>query len=331
MTSLGSAAFGPGRSGRNLRGRVASGLHGVKRTVRSVVDRAADRYYPAAKAYHLTRLRRQDRGAKAPKLLVYQMGKVGSRSIERSLADALPEADVYHVHVLTRQGIERLETLAREHPDRGRPPAHLWASLHLRRLVDRGFHRRNWRVVTLVRDPIARNVSSFFQVLQTELGYDYEARARELWPDELMEELRSLFWNAWPFHDRPLTYFDEELRSVFGVDVYATPFPTEQGYQVLRGGEVDVLLLKLERLTENARVAFHEFLGLDDFQVEAANTGEAKPYAETYRQFLSELRVPADYLDRMYGSRYATHFYSPAELASFRRRWGSAIPPVEVR
>ena len=44
-------------------------------------------------------------------------------------------------------------------------------------------------------------------------------------------------------------------------------------------------------------------------------------YAENYRRFIETLRPPKDYLDQMYDSRFARHFYSRDEIVSFRARW----------
>ena len=51
------------------------------------------------------------------------------------------------------------------------------------------------------------------------------------------------------------------------------------------------------------------------------NRSSALPYGEAHRRFTSRLRIDDAYLERMYGSKLATHFYSDAERARFRARW----------
>jgi hypothetical protein len=51
------------------------------------------------------------------------------------------------------------------------------------------------------------------------------------------------------------------------------------------------------------------------------NEAADKVYADVYRCFEKLLRMPRQYLDRMYSSRYSRHFYTPAELAEFRSHW----------
>ena len=59
-----------------------------------------------------------------------------------------------------------------------------------------------------------------------------------------------------------------------------------------------------------------------------SNTAEDKSYADLYKAFRRELRLPDAYLDRVYGSRSAHHFYSPAELVAFRRKWSAPPAPA---
>jgi hypothetical protein len=54
--------------------------------------------------------------------------------------------------------------------------------------------------------------------------------------------------------------------------------------------------------------------------VGAKNTGEGKQYGEIYRSFLHAVQLPKSYVNSMYSSRYARHFYTPEEIDAFRTR-----------
>ena len=62
-------------------------------------------------------------------------------------------------------------------------------------------------------------------------------------------------------------------------------------------------------------------MALDNFALVESNTADDKSYADLYAAFRRELTLPEPYLDRVYGSRFARHFYTPDELAAFRRKW----------
>ena len=119
-----------------------------------------------------------------------------------------------------------------------------------------------------------------------------------------------------------------EGRCLFGVDGYDQPFAPARGYAVYHSDTADVLLLKLEMLNQAAPAAVRDFLGLSAFELVESNTADDKSYADLYKAFRRQLRLPDAYLDRVYGSRFARHFYSPAELDAFRRKWSSLPAPT---
>jgi hypothetical protein len=135
------------------------------------------------------------------------------------------------------------------------------------------------------------------------------------------KELSKLFLNPYEFHDRPLVWFDKELKHNFGVDVYSHDFPKEKGYSIYRNEHVEALVLKLEKLNDVASLAFKEFLDIDSFELVAANIGNEKNTSDLYRQFLNSIHLPFEYIENKYNSRFAKHFYSTEELDKFRARW----------
>ena len=293
-----------------------------------IVRRLAYRNYHSAKVYHdlcfhFSRARRKE------PLLVFQMGKVGSTTVVRSLEAAGLDMAVYHAHVLTQDAMAKVEKAYRRHfAQMSLVPHHLWKSQYLRKQIDRGLEEgKRWKVVTLARDPVIRNVSAFFQNLDVEpVGSHHRYRIRSKYNFEVtlgikdIDRLVELFIETLD-HDTPLIWFDSQLKAVFGVDVFSSDFPTSTGYKIYEGGVVDVLVLRLEDLDRCARDAFQEFLGLEEFTLKSANVGDEKPYYTIYREFLDSAVLPDSYLDRMYASKYARHFYSDEEIDTFRARW----------
>jgi hypothetical protein len=147
-----------------------------------------------------------------------------------------------------------------------------------------------------------------------------------------MEGLLQFFLERYP-HEAPLTWFDMELRPMFGVDVFATEFPKDQGYQIYHGEFSDLLLFKLEKLNQCAPEAIGRFLHVQDFVLARANVGEDKSYASLYDEFKKTVALPGSYLDRMYRSQLVQHFYGRDEIDRFRARWsgGQAATPIAAR
>lgn len=263
-------------------------------------------------------------------ILVYQMGKVGSASVPHSLESLDLDVPIHHVHVLTDFD-SREEHARRTRPNPTPTLDEIGRGRVVRELIDDAEYER-LSVITMVRDPIARNVSAFFQNLLEHIPDALERRtAGTLDVDDCIESFFAEYIHDDPSSGTsgvasawPLTWFDDELRAVFGIDVYCKPFPRELGYCFYDRRGVRVLLIRLEDLDACVGPAMRAFLGIRRFKLLPSNRGEAGEYADIYRSFLDRVRLPDRYIETMYGSRFATHFYTPAELAGFARRWRKA-------
>jgi hypothetical protein len=96
-------------------------------------------------------------------IIVYQMGKVGSSAILKSLQSLNLSKPIFHVHYLTHDAIDGIE---RKYANLSKPiPKHICTSRILlndiKKSVD-GINKK-LKIVTLVREPVARNISAFFQ------------------------------------------------------------------------------------------------------------------------------------------------------------------------
>jgi hypothetical protein len=218
----------------------------------------------------------------APPVLIYQFGKVGSTSIQDSLLTRWPGL-VVHAHTIKERDGE---------------PAQVKAVREvLQRAEERIF------VITTVRDPIARNISAFFQNFERETGSsDKDAHRFSV------QSLIDIFLQKFP-HDTPLTWFDNHLKVSTGIDVFEYDFPPV-GVQMIRRGNVDLLLMQSEVPDWLKESAIEQVLGLDQFRLKAENVGEKKCYAKTYRDFLRAFVAPDWYVQKMYGSGLFEHFYS---------------------
>ncbi len=258
-------------------------------------------------------------------VVVYQMGKVGSSSIVASLRALPQKLQIHHVHTLTKQGIAHAEAIYRQmslatQSNTATRARHLQSSRYLTRSMNspRSHSRgKRWKVVTLVREPIARNVSSFFQTIDHLLPH---FMARYDVGEIDIETVNKTFLENFD-HQQVLQWFDVEIAAALGIDVYSSAFPKERGYQLYRGETCDLLLLKLEMLNSCAADAFYDFLGVDNFELIKSNVADEKEYAQAYLDFKRSVQLPDPYLHQMYASRYMQHFYCPNEIATFASKW----------
>ena len=148
-------------------------------------------------------------------IVVYQMGKVGSVTICESLRAARLGRPVVHVHYLTPDGI-RNAMLCNIDAKGLYSPMRSWTSRYVRHRLDHNLEKGIWTVISLVREPVARNISAFFENLANthqDLGSDRQQ------PGDLIARLQMRFLETYN-HRVPLTWFDDEVKPTFGIDVY---------------------------------------------------------------------------------------------------------------
>ena len=230
------------------------------------------------------------------------MGKVGSSSILLSLRSQ--DHFVFHCH---RLDINVLNA-TRDIPEHKEP---LWLYNNVVK------KRKPAKYITLARDPISVNVSSFFQNL------DQRTRCQNAHETMTPDELTEIFEEKYSDFKIPLTWFDQEIAVVLDIDVYEYPFPHEKGYQRINKEHIDLLIIRTEAADSVKENAIAEFLGLDSFTLTSANVGEKKDYGNLYKEFKRTITFPPDAIDMYYSAQYTRHFYTPEEIKGLRERWSS--------
>jgi hypothetical protein len=243
------------------------------------------------------------------------MGKVGSHSVFAGLKSLHLGVPLYHVHVLNN--LDALEQNAEARlADLRDVQSGFEAARRVRGLLQANPDGR-WDLVSMVRDPLRQALSAFFHGLPWLIP-----DIRQRWENGAISlgEITELFLTKHN-HNVAVQWFECQLRHVFSIDVFSTPFPHERGYQIYRHRNVRMLMLRLEDLNRVADPAFRDFLGISDFRPPQLNQADDRWYSDLYRRYLVSAVFAPDFLDRMYGSTVAKHFYSAAELKRFRSHW----------
>lgn len=245
-------------------------------------------------------------------VVVHQIGKVGSMSIFVPLRDMLP-VPVFHTHVLNTDMRYFNEDDPSPPPGREAIPPHVE---HAKRLRSRFLrHRKPLAVISLVREPVGRNISAFFENLRR---FPHLRTPTGFAP---FETLRDTFFEQWNHHEME-DWFDGQVRQPLGVDVFNKPFNKDKGFGIFRHHQHRFLIMHTELPNNLKARAVRRFLNLEKFRLaKSRNVGLQKEYAEAYKEFLARIELPESYLNSMYRSRYATHFYSAEDIAAFRAKW----------
>ncbi len=245
-------------------------------------------------------------------IIIYQMGKVGSSSIYASLKNLGLSVPIYHLHFLSQKSIQDVRDyyLGLPHVP---VPAHVESSKKLQTEISLSNGKVRWKVITLVRDPVARDISDLFQNMDRELPH-VKKISQEAALNDLSCNILNTFQNFNESSDYACTWFDKEIKEVFNFDIYSVDFNKSVGYQIYEAEHADILVLKLEKLKKCHKKAFKEFLDIENFPLLDANLGNEKKYHSLYTSLLETINIPASDLKKIYSSRYSKYFTTKTNL-----------------
>jgi len=228
-------------------------------------------------------------------IVIYQMGKVGSSSLYKTINKNKFRVIQIHRFFLNNYEVKpNLRTRYRK----------IKVSLYLF-FVQRILQKRI-KIITGFRDPLPRNISSFFQSLHirynnTELSQlDYKQLIKDF---NLSEQI----------HDTPNTWFDLELKRKFGVDIYNYPFNKENGFVIIQMKNVEVFVYTLDKLNslEN-EIAI--FLNVESFKIIKKNIATTKRYSNLYNEFKKYYKAPEWMIKKLYNSRTINYFFNDESI-----------------
>jgi hypothetical protein len=183
-------------------------------------------------------------------ILVYQIGKVGSTTVYRTIEKIIKNYPVYHIHTLDPEKVDKnynhinlYENYQKNY--RWDAVKQTITSKHLISQLDKILKEKNLKVITIVRDPIAREISAFFE-------------KNRLMPEinsMKIEDLIKIFWQQKGLTNRQGNWLNNELNKYLEFDVYSIDFPKDKGYKIVRDNDkkVEILLLKLESFKQDLR------------------------------------------------------------------------------
>ncbi len=245
-------------------------------------------------------------------VLVYQMGKVGSSSVRDAL-QATEGVRVFQTHWCTEENLSHRAGVVHERKRvSNRYGDRTQAGIMLReRLIETNAASK---IVTLVRDPMARNVSSYFQHLDEIWGL--RRAHKRVGMDKLLAGFIDVFE-----HDEPLTWFQTEIHATIGLNLLAEPFDRDRRWSLLDSGPWSTLVLRTDLPDHGKCDALAALLGRPVSMTPRANVGRDKKYADQYKAFKQRLRVPESLVSRLYDSDVTRHFFRDDEIAKMRAAW----------
>lgn len=251
------------------------------------------------------------------KILIYQMGKVGSSTIYETIRNINVSYSLSHVHFLSEVGIDKAEQIFRE-TSLHVIPMHLRKSKILRKCIN--IESDKLKIITLTREPIGRMVSSVFHNLSIfnpecvgDKGLNVNGAIN------LINQQLRLFD---PASDFATNWFDYEFSTALNLNIYDYPFNQDKGYSVIKAKNFEILVMQVESLNFTLEIALKEFLGYENnIPIITANVGENKQYSDHLKFVKKSILLNSDIIDFIYNTKYMKHFYSREAIKSFKNNW----------
>lgn len=233
--------------------------------------------------------------------VVYTMGKVGSSTVSTSVKAA--GLNCLDVHFLQEDRITRLLDHHVKNPDVEIIPEHFIDSILARNAIVR---QQTVRIISLVRNPIMRNISAVFQNTPERLGDDFEA---------VMERLQ-----AYPTRT-PDNWFEEDFIPVTGVDIFSAQLDRTADHFRFSKGKLEILILKLEADDERKSALISAFLG-QEVALSRANEASKKWYYDLYRRIAADPKsIRWNFVEECMNLKYYKAFYAENEINTLADRF----------
>lgn len=182
------------------------------------------------------------------------------------------------------------------------------------------------RIITGVREPVERVISARWQIMRNPSSYE----------DELVSTVVDDNYDA--FCDVPTckrkyrdcfmfqyadvkNWFDDQIKEVFGIDIFDYPFDKEKGWSIIRKGNISIFCYRLDKLS-SLENEIGEFTGVKDFSLKRDNSAADKSYYYAYKAYLEEVKIKKEFFEQLMQSEAVTHFYTEEECENMRRKWG---------
>ncbi|KGK91262.1 hypothetical protein DP73_04685 [Desulfosporosinus sp. HMP52] len=257
-------------------------------------------------------------------IYIYQMGKVGSTTIETSLKAI--GVDSVHKHTFYRlphinEVFKNYNTTKLVIKKRNRNFLKTIKKIIYNHLVMKKFSSKNLnsKIISIVREPISRNSSMYFQDFYIPyFEYALLNKTRNNITASIDLFINDFFKRF--NHEHGINWFDKEFLRATKINVYEYPFDADLGYCIINKNGLSILILQMEKMNALEKV-IGEFVGAENFKLINDNNGTNKWYGPVYKDFKYKVCFSEEYIDSLYNSKYMKHFYSDKEIKQFRTKY----------
>lgn len=211
-------------------------------------------------------------------------GKVGSKTIEKSLISTLDTKEYFiqHLHEIDKTIGEQLT---------------------LKEKYQKFRDKTKWFFILGIRDPVLCHISGLFQ------NNKYH---------EAKKIIRYNYTKWWT------EYIDNVYHKGLDIDLYQHTFDKQLGYSILNiNDNVKVLIYKVDILNEIFSQAIEKLLSIPNIEIKSDNITSEKgsKIKKEYEDAIKNIKGTKFEIDQIYSTKFVKHFFTDAEIETMKRKW----------
>jgi len=257
------------------------------------------------KLYHFVRKQYYTKfGLDRDLILVYTLSKVGSSSVYYSLKKKFPYKEIHHVHFLGDTWLNKFKNDHEIFQNNLKTADKLFTL----------FKKKRWnvKIITLTRDPIARDISGIFQAWQHIFDVD---DINKITSEKILDYLNN---NDFSYSEN---WFETDFLEFTGLNVFNEKFDADKGYQLYQANHGPILLMQLEQLNKVYNAAMNAFIGKGEYVLQQENITSSRASGTLNKKVKTLFRMPLNKIETIYNSKYINTFYTTSQIKSFKDRW----------
>ena len=172
-------------------------------------------------------------------------------------------------------------------------------------------------IISLVRDPVSRNISQMFE------SPHYGLNKRHEYPlsDDFVDFTNEKFVKKYG-HTDILTWFDDEIKKTFDIDIYEHSFDTDKKFLKVKKGNNTLYVLRVEDLTDILLDFLGNEVGVESKDIVFDNITESKSHnGKLFKKVKSKLKLPKEIIEKIYNNKFVKKFYNEKEIENFKQKW----------
>lgn len=276
-------------------------------------------------------------------ILILQMGKVGSNSIEKALLNSINiwKTSILRVHKIKDEDLKFFIEYI-NHPNLLKEEY----KTTKKRIKEISFFRKNIKkfkkilIISGYREPVSFSISAFFQ------NIDYLIEDNRTLDSDLFffkaEKIYKGFLNSvienkgykHPKFDRYkniftscTSYYQDQLNDGLGLNIFEKKINKNQTTNTILFNKNRILFLYKFEYLNNISEKLTNFIQCsslpveNDIKIKKLNSAAIKNYNKKYKLFIERIKFTKKELDFFYKNKQAQYLYSKDEISVFYKKW----------